>query len=674
VVAKGRANLVSSRRRWYSGVVKNSPFPRVSCFSALVFCLAATAFAATPGAPTAGAGSAAEAAYQFTLAKMLAEDGRMLEALQVYPEAVAAAPEDPYVRIEYASLLLRVAQRYGAGPGRLERLTEAVDQAETARRLAPRNVEALKALGQVQLSLSEVDGEALGAAIESFEQVREKAPWDLQIMVTLGQIYMQQQRPERAAEVFSEVSRYTPDNRIVYSLYADALRAAGDDQRAEGVLRKLVELDPGALDSRMALVKILARRGDHHDAVAVLRAAPEEPGGGREVHDELVWQLYLAGDLDEALREVEAVPGGDEEGVWSRFVRSLILSGLDRNEEALAELDALRATDPDNLELARTAAGVLERDGRPEEAARILGELLSRLEQAADDEASREARTRARFLLAGILARSDRRAEAVATLRPLLDAADPQVRAEAGVAYAELLFESGDREAALASLEGAELPELHAKQVELLMRAGQEKKAKKILARISREGDAEQWARVAQALQGQQRYELSLPLLERAMESGPPRVDVQFLAGAAYERTGHRQAAIETFRRLLQADPDFAPALNYLGYMFVEKGENLDEATELVRRAVAIDPDNGAYVDSLGWAMFQRGDYVEARRYLERAADLIPDDATICEHLADVYAMLGETDRAAAYYQKALELAADDAAGVQRKLERLRVD
>jgi Flp pilus assembly protein TadD len=72
--------------------------------------------------------------------------------------------------------------------------------------------------------------------------------------------------------------------------------------------------------------------------------------------------------------------------------------------------------------------------------------------------------------------------------------------------------------------------------------------------------------------------------------------------------------------------------------------------------------------------MFQRGDYVEARRYLERAADLIPDDATICEHLADVYAMLGETDRAAAYYQKALELAADDAAGVQRKLERLLVD
>ena len=34
--------------------------------------------------------------------------------------------------------------------------------------------------------------------------------------------------------------------------------------------------------------------------------------------------------------------------------------------------------------------------------------------------------------------------------------------------------------------------------------------------------------------------------------------------------------------RLLAAAPDFAPALNYLGYMFAEAGENLPEALTLI--------------------------------------------------------------------------------------------
>lgn len=123
-----------------------------------------------------------------------------------------------------------------------------------------------------------------------------------------------------------------------------------------------------------------------------------------------------------------------------------------------------------------------------------------------------------------------------------------------------------------------------------------------------------------------------------------------------------------TFRSLIEAEPDFAPALNYLGYMWAERGENLEAALDLVRRAVALDPDNGAYVDSLGWAYFQLGRLVEARSHLERASRLIPDDATILEHLGDAQVAAGDRAAGRESYRRAAALGGDNLRAVQKKL------
>lgn len=608
---------------------------------------------------------------------MLAEEGRVLEALQAFSGAVRLAPDDPYIRIEYAELLLRVSQRYGGGNGRLERLTEAERQAEEARKRAPDNLDVLRALGRIELSLAEVRPDALPAAIAALEAVRRQAPFDIQTMVTLGQIYLQQEQPGLAADVFQEVASYTPGSRMVYSFLADALTAAGRDAEAEQPLRRLLEIDPQSLDSRLKLAKLLAGRGDHAGAVEVLREVSEGAEENRELRSELIWQLYLAGDFEAALARAEAEVASEPEEVWPRFVRALIKSAQGRTEEALAELDALRADEPKSLELARTTAGLLEREGRPAAAAEVLGDLIARLEAAADP-ASEESRSQARFLLAGIQRRAGDRQAAATTLEPLLSAQDDQVRGEAKMSYADLLFDLGQRDRALAVVEegAVDFPPLRAKELELLLRAGEERRAKRLVDRLSREDDPELLVMAAQAAQSQQRYELSLPLLERALAADSRRVEAQFLAGAAYERTGQLERAVATFRRLLDGEPAFAPALNYLGYMWAERGENLAEALALVQRAVDLDPDNGAYVDSLGWAHFQLGDYDEARRQLERAADLIPDDPTIAEHLGDVYAALGETARAEQLYRRALELVSSsgDEADVRRKLDRLQAD
>ena len=113
-------------------------------------------------------------------------------------------------------------------------------------------------------------------------------------------------------------------------------------------------------------------------------------------------------------------------------------------------------------------------------------------------------------------------------------------------------------------------------------------------------------------------------------------------------------------KRAVEIAPEEATALNYLGYSWAERGENLDEAFSLIEKAVALSPGSGAIIDSLGWAHYQLGDYEEAVGHLEQAASLEPSDPTITDHLGDVYWRLGRRLEARYQWRRVLELEPDD--------------
>jgi tetratricopeptide (TPR) repeat protein len=129
-----------------------------------------------------------------------------------------------------------------------------------------------------------------------------------------------------------------------------------------------------------------------------------------------------------------------------------------------------------------------------------------------------------------------------------------------------------------------------------------------------------------------------------------------FSYGAACERSGATDKAVTLFRKSLEVDPKNHTTANYLGYMWADKGQNLEEALSLIRTAVAGDADNGAYLDSLGWVLFKLGRTEEALPHLRRAAELVKDDAVVYDHLAEVLLKLGKRDEAIAALKKAVEL------------------
>ena len=131
----------------------------------------------------------------------------------------------------------------------------------------------------------------------------------------------------------------------------------------------------------------------------------------------------------------------------------------------------------------------------------------------------------------------------------------------------------------------------------------------------------------------------------RALEAStkPEKVEwpLYYFRGISYERDKQWPKAVADFRKALVLYPEQPLVLNYLGYSWVDRGENLDEAFKMLHQAVEARPSDGYIVDSLGWAYFKLGKYDEAVKELERAIDLKPGDPTINDHLGDAYWRIG---------------------------------
>lgn len=133
-----------------------------------------------------------------------------------------------------------------------------------------------------------------------------------------------------------------------------------------------------------------------------------------------------------------------------------------------------------------------------------------------------------------------------------------------------------------------------------------------------------------------------------------------YARGAAREQLGRWPEAEADLRAAIMINADDASLLNYLGYAYVDRGKNLNEAFDLIRKAVALKPNSGYIVDSLGWAHYRFGRYEMALRYLERAVELEPADSVLNDHLGDVYWHLGRRLEARFQWERALKLEPTD--------------
>ena len=617
-------------------------------------------------------------------------------------EARRMAEDNLEILSSYAQIQLRL------GEHQLTALDLAQGAYEELRHKTEGDLQVLISLGQIYLWKQQAE-----KAVEVLEEAASYLPSHRMIQTMLLEALLEAGRQRAAEEVLIQLIAIEPESLEHHMRLAELRSERGDHRAAVAGLAEAPQSMLASPRLRRVLAQELHLAGDNEEALALtdeLRAEmPSSSGLSRlrvailsaltryqEAVTELEELVATESDAGRALqgslhlsRLLERIGRGgraaevlraqiaeQEEAAGKLQLRLALVGVLERQqhrEEAVSllrgEIAAADASDLPVLSLA--LSDLLTRADRTDEAVAVLDQAIGKLSADADASETVESLKLRRL---AVLAAAEQWARLVEEL-PSFSASSEEIRNAVRLLSVDALAGLGRVDEALEAL-GAEPAEIDpsrglAKRAQLLFESGREAEAEELLARAVEDGGLDELFLAAQVYQRAQRYAESIPLLERILSEDGDAQQALFLLGAARERSGDRPAAVEAFRRVLDLAPDHTPTLNYLGYMWAEEGENLEEAISLIRRAVALEPDNGAYVDSLGWAYFQIGRYQDARGHLEWASRLVPDDATIFEHLGDLYLALDDVERARTSYRQALDLADADVDILRRKLENL---
>lgn len=152
----------------------------------------------------------------------------------------------------------------------------------------------------------------------------------------------------------------------------------------------------------------------------------------------------------------------------------------------------------------------------------------------------------------------------------------------------------------------------------------------------------------------------------------PHHWSLYYARGIAYERAKKWDQSEKDLLKALDLRPDQPYVLNYLGYTWIDQGQNLDRATDMIKKAVSLAPNDGFIADSLGWAYYRLNDFPKAVVELERAVELRPQDPVINDHLGDAYWKVGRKLEARFQWKRALSLKPDEdlVPKISRKLEK----
>lgn len=489
---------------------------------------------------------------------------------------------------------------------------------------------------------------------ESFRHYRSALdidPGNIALAEQIARVHLQRDEVPEALAVLKDALKLNPESSSL------ALRIAGvyivslrKFEQAERYARQALESSPDDIESYQMLYSIHRASGRPEKASAVLKLAAQRSNEDAEfwagLGDLSVRQLVMEGGLRDPGKAAIALAHYRLAAEHGRQDSAVLLRALNfffagnHLEDAVATARRLLVLQPSDAQSREKLALALAALGR-------------------DDEALAELETVTSENPASLLAYR---------------------------AHGEILLKRGDTAGALDKFEKALLlhdedPRLYLEIVDLCVKTENPERAASWLSRAREKftnlpelpfyeaqllGHLKRWREALNAM------DVAAALAARHQPSFLT-AEFYFQHGVMAERAGQREDAVKHFLSCLEMDDRHAPALNYLGYMWAERGENLADAEKFIRRALESDPDNPAYLDSLGWALYQQGRFHEALGPLERASKLsaTAPDPTIEEHLGDVFEKLGRRKEAVAAWERAAAL--DGASeGIAAKLQAAR--
>lgn len=614
--------------------------------------------ASSPAAPT---DTDRESRKLYLRARSAVADGQYREGLDLYRKVIEKIPNDGVVRYEYAQLLRDLNVQ-----------DEAVKQAREAIRIEPKMAEAHRLLGTLEVAAAEKDPVRLDRGIEELKQARRLAPDDVSTAAALARALLTRGKPGEAAQLLDEL----PETRMQPALLRMAAEARAKSGRAKDAVtlyRQLLDSDPTDREIAAALIDVYEEDDQYDDALKILGELAAKDPDNQPVTERITLDLARAGRFDEAEKRARELATKRPE---NRDIRRLLAQVLFEKGDISGGETILRdllKSDPEDEGSRRALAGELLRDRRYPEARALFEESLRRA--GADPKAADQKVWATRELAYAAYLEKDYPAarkglEGIAITGKTVDARALRL-------LLAVLRDSEDFPAGLARARAAVAAEpgnseWEAAAAEFQYRSGDHAGAIAAFDRMAGSSELERVTAAADAAARVKDFAVAARIARAAAKRFPESTEITFRLASSLERAGSPAEAEKIFLKLLDQKPNDAATMNYLGYMWADRGEHLAKARDLLERAVAREPRNGAYRDSLGWADFRMGDLPAAEKNLREAQRREPDDPTIEEHLGDLADRQGRIEQALQHWERALTLKPDEPEKIREKVKRAR--
>jgi tetratricopeptide (TPR) repeat protein len=474
----------------------------------------------------------------------------------------------------------------------------------------------------------------INKALEEYEKALDKDPHNEDLAVELSRRYVQRKEFDKAISVLTQAAEESDAAGLMFARLSLVHLQKGDTNAAIDSSRAAIKREPSAMAGYQSLFHLHRALGQTNEARKVVEQAAKQPKPDAPFLIDLA-HLYMAIDAENL-----------------RLTNS---PSRTRAKELLIRASGMENTNL--LSLQRLAQGFMF-SGETKRAAQIYVKML---EQDSELLGVREA-------LAELYLRDNNPKGAAEQLKEIIrdSPTNPQAYYFLGaIAYEEKKFDE-----ALDNYRKAMLLGLDTQQIYFDIAAAQlaQQKPREALDTLQKAR-----RRYRQSFVGEfysalcymrlKEYTNALEhftaaeVVAKATETNRLTHGFYFELGAAHERAGKIPESEKYFEQCLSLSPDFPPALNYLGYMWAERGTNLVRARNMIERALKADPTNAAYLDSLGWVLFKQGDAKAALEPIRKAVELNEEpDATLYDHLGDIYAALNQRDKAREAWRKALEI------------------
>ncbi len=633
------------------------------------------------------------AALAHSYEEKAAETGRqqfVTRAIEEYKLALAADPGSAELTNDLAMFYFRAG-----------RIAEAITTARDAAKRFPNSLEAHKLLGQIYLrSIGDAQGsstnpageQTVDLAIAEFKAILAIDPKSVQDHMILGQLYTVKHDASKAEAEFKIARNLEPQSEEVVlnlaRLYAESnnIKQAIDTIESVPVPNRTARME-------FVLGTAYEQQKQMKDAIAAYRRGvalePENLDGLRS----LAQAQLTDDDLDGALKSFKTLSEDDPEDSASLIKVSEILRRQGKYDAALLTIRRARKIDPESLEAGYNEGLLLDVLGKTDEAATTFEQMVEKTSHANGAYTAEERNNRAIFLerLGAVYHEQNKVDKAVAIYQKLIDlggdSAISGYRSMIEVYFDAKQYDKATEIARKAVAANPKDRELKLSLADSLISQGKDDEAiASALAGLDNsDDDRVVWLGLGQIYTRLHRWKDAEKALDKAETLSTKKDDkivLYFYRGVWAERQKRFDLAEQYFHQVLDLDPNNVATLNYLGYMFADKGVRLPEALKMVRKAVELDPLNGAYLDSLGWTYFKMGQYELAEENLTHAVERDQTDPTVHDHLGDLYEKTGRIRLAAAQWELSLaefarsahtDVDPADVTKVQHKLDSARV-